>query len=233
MVMKFRCPNCQELFSAQEDMGGAPIICPMCQASFELPRIAAKSRRGAKAAEKTLSRRPAEEKENMDEAEAVEEDVGLPDAIVFHRRWRAEGDELDMTPMVDVTFLLLIFFMVTAAFGLQRSFDIPAPDDTRPSTAGRTLQELENDPDYVIVRIDRYNTFHVSAAVWEAEQEAPSKPDLLAKLRQALAGGAATPTHLLVLASEEAANGSVVAALDAGTAVGIQDVRLMTTPVEE
>src|SRR5688572_20269137 len=29
--------------------------------------------------------------------------------------------EMDMTPMVDVTFLLLIFFMVTASFTMQKS----------------------------------------------------------------------------------------------------------------
>ncbi len=34
-------------------------------------------------------------------------------------------DELDMTPMVDVTFLLLIFFMVTASFTLQKSIKQP------------------------------------------------------------------------------------------------------------
>ena len=36
-----------------------------------------------------------------------------------------EFEELDLTPMVDVTFLLLIFFMITAAFNLQKKFDIP------------------------------------------------------------------------------------------------------------
>ena len=34
-------------------------------------------------------------------------------------------DELDMTPMVDIVFLLLIFFMVTASFTLQKSMQQP------------------------------------------------------------------------------------------------------------
>ena len=38
MALKFRCPQCNELFSAQEDMAGAQITCPMCFAQFELPR---------------------------------------------------------------------------------------------------------------------------------------------------------------------------------------------------
>ena len=49
---------------------------------------------------------------------------------------RADSD-MDMTPMVDVTFLLLIFFMVTAAFSLQKSLQIPAPKDNSPSTRAK------------------------------------------------------------------------------------------------
>ncbi|MFM7973431.1 MAG: ExbD/TolR family protein, partial [Pirellula sp.] len=35
-------------------------------------------------------------------------------------------DDMDMTPMVDVTFLLLIFFMITANFTMQKSIQVPA-----------------------------------------------------------------------------------------------------------
>ena len=43
-------------------------------------------------------------------------------------------DDLDMTPMVDVTFLLLIFFMVTAAFSLQKSINVPTPEKEENAT---------------------------------------------------------------------------------------------------
>jgi len=36
-----------------------------------------------------------------------------------------EFEEMDLTPMVDVTFLLLIFFMITASFNLQKSIGAP------------------------------------------------------------------------------------------------------------
>ncbi|HUG70447.1 MAG TPA: biopolymer transporter ExbD [Pirellulaceae bacterium] len=42
------------------------------------------------------------------------------------------ASESDMTPMVDVTFLLLIFFMVTAAFAMQRSMVVPKPGPEGP-----------------------------------------------------------------------------------------------------
>ena len=50
--------------------------------------------------------------------------------------------ELDMTPMGDVTFLLLIFFMVTAAFTMQKSFQLPAPNEDVPST--QVQEDLED-----------------------------------------------------------------------------------------
>jgi biopolymer transport protein ExbD len=140
---------------------------------------------------------------------------------------------MDMTPMVDVTFLLLIFFMVTAAFSLQKSLRLPASDPSQPSSQATSLEEIEADPQYVIVRIDQYNTFRVVAAAWEAEQEAPTKPDLLDKLRAAQSSGPVPLTHMLVMASEDASHERVVAALDAGTAVGMDDVRLITSPVEQ
>ena len=50
--------------------------------------------------------------------------------VHFQTAYRSAAEaELDMTPMCDVTFLLLIFFMVTAAFAMQKSFEVPAPDE--------------------------------------------------------------------------------------------------------
>ena len=64
-------------------------------------------------------------------------------AASFRRSEDVERDDLDMTPMVDVTFLLLIFFMVTAAFSLQKSLEVPTPDQQENATESRTLEEIE------------------------------------------------------------------------------------------
>ncbi|RNA64455.1 biopolymer transporter ExbD, partial [Prosthecochloris sp. ZM_2] len=37
------------------------------------------------------------------------------------------GFHIDMTPMVDVAFLLLTFFMLTTTFGLQNTMEINIP----------------------------------------------------------------------------------------------------------
>ena len=132
-----------------------------------------------------------------------------------------------MTPMVDVTFLLLIFFMITAAFSLQKSLEIPNPEEDETAEA-RTLEDLEQDT--VIVRVDGDNVFWIASPDWSEEREAASEFDLLRALREARdpGGGRRGPAKMLVMANGEARHEYVVKALDAGTDVGMEDVRLTT-----
>jgi biopolymer transport protein ExbD len=150
--------------------------------------------------------------------------AGEPEERLFLPKPELTDDGLDMTPMVDVTFLLLIFFMVTAAFALQKSIQIPTPDPSDSATESRTVEELEEDDDYIIVRIDKENT------IWVNDSEAPSEQELLTLIKQAREGAAGTtsagPGKLLVMANGDARHEKVVMALDAGTAAGIDDVRL-------
>src|SRR5436190_17723102 len=46
-----------------------------------------------------------------------------------HRPKRRVGVRIDMTPMVDVAFLLLIFFMVTTVFRTPQALEINLPPD--------------------------------------------------------------------------------------------------------
>lgn len=45
----------------------------------------------------------------------------------FHRPKRRVGVRIDMTPMVDIAFLLLIFFMVTTVFRKPQALEINLP----------------------------------------------------------------------------------------------------------
>jgi len=143
--------------------------------------------------------------------------------------------EMDMTPMVDVTFQLLIFFMLTASFAMQKSLHVPKPQTSTTAGGSRTLADFEQNPEYVVVRVDAFNTFHVSSNLWEDEIEAPSQQELLVKLRQARKGDAAghAPRYLLVVASGEALHERVVMAIDAGNEVGMDEVQLVTTEDEQ
>jgi biopolymer transport protein ExbD len=155
----------------------------------------------------------------------------MPDAIDVEElqrraRDRAEAD-MDMTPMVDVTFLLLIFFTVTAAFALQKSLEVPPVDDDQ-ATQAQTVEDLEKDS--IVVRVDGDNIFWIGCPMWIEEQRAPSTTDMQAKVREARKGDerGPGPTKMLVQANGDATHEHVVAALDAGSAVGMEDIRLMT-----
>jgi len=134
-----------------------------------------------------------------------------------------DGGELDMTPMVDVTFLLLIFFMITAAFALQKSIEVPPVDEE--AAAAQTVDDLEKDS--IVIRIDGDNIFWIGAPKWEAEQKVISKQDLLVKLREAREDANKGPAKLLVQANGDSRHEFVVAALDAGSGVGMEEIRLM------
>ena len=97
---------------------------------------------------------------------------------------------------------------------------------------------------YVEVRVrphriferDGDNLYWVSSPLQDAEQEAPSEAELLAQLRSARDGGigsAPGPSKMLVLADGDARHQYIVRALDAGTAVGMEEVRLASQDDEE
>ena len=44
----------------------------------------------------------------------------------------AEEAEVDMTPMLDIVFIMLIFFIVTATFVNERGLDVTRPDSDEP-----------------------------------------------------------------------------------------------------
>jgi biopolymer transport protein ExbD len=143
---------------------------------------------------------------------------------------KAYESDLDMTPMVDMTFLLLIFFMVTAAFSIKKSMQLPPPKPDEVSNV--PVESVEDNPDYVQVFVDEFNTYHVTTPDWE--EEAPSEHDLLIKLRRARegSGDGNVPTKLLVTAHADSLYEKVVAALDAGAQVGLQELSVAMTDEE-
>jgi biopolymer transport protein ExbD len=50
---------------------------------------------------------------------------------------------IDMTPMVDIAFLLLIFFMVTTVFRLPTAMEMVLPPETAPGEEVKTTRVLE------------------------------------------------------------------------------------------
>ncbi|MCC9604437.1 biopolymer transporter ExbD [Blastopirellula sp. JC732] len=220
-LFRFRCPACGDVLSASTDMIGAEIKCANCATRLEVPAPA-----------KPRST-PTDEEESSGKTRRSDDAIADETPVKFGNRGPLEEDEMDLTPMVDVTFLLLIFFMVTASFSLQKTLETPAPRNDSASAQSRTMDELLDDPDYVVVRIDSYNTFFVTCAAWGDEREAPSRQELLVQIQEARNSNPASPPGtLLVNAHVNALHEKVVAALDAGNTVGMNQVKLLTTEEE-
>lgn len=148
-------------------------------------------------------------------------------------RARSDGDskddEMDMTPMVDITFLLLIFFMITAAFALQKAIEVP-PMDSDEASQAVTVEDLEKDS--VVVRVDGENIYWVGAPLWADEQRAISEEEMRSRLREARQGKGGKfgrgPSKMLIQAHGDATHERVVFAMDAGASVGMEEIRLMS-----
>ncbi|MEM9589017.1 MAG: biopolymer transporter ExbD [Planctomycetota bacterium] len=136
-------------------------------------------------------------------------------------RKKREDEELDMTPMVDVTFLLLIFFMVTASFSLQKSIAMPRQTSELPSLNTEENEEDEKDP--IELEIDEFGAFFVTAA--EFEQETPGKQNLVNALKRAV-GDRPENARLDIKVHEDAKLQALVDGMDAGTIAGLTEIQV-------
>jgi biopolymer transport protein ExbD len=90
--------------------------------------------------------------EDRPDAEADDED-----AFTLARGGPVTVEELDLAPMVDVAFQLVLFFMVTATTVLYKTLEVPKPSTEPPPGAvvqgrSRALDDFKND--YILVEID-------------------------------------------------------------------------------
>ncbi len=125
---------------------------------------------------------------------------------------------VEMTSMVDVTFLLLIFFMVTASFNLQKSIEMP-----RQQTAGDGIPPDQPELAAVTVQVDQRGSFLVMTSQWE--QETLGKQQLITTLKRATAESNET-LRLSVQVHGSAKLNALVDVLDAGTTAGFAEVQV-------
>lgn len=67
------------------------------------------------------------------------------------RRSGADGAQVDMTPMLDIVFIMLIFFIVTATFMDERGLDFTTPSGSGPDVPTSTIQIFVDGKDRVSV----------------------------------------------------------------------------------
>jgi biopolymer transport protein ExbD len=111
--------------------------------------------------------------------DASEED----DAFSLSRSATTRIEELDLAPMVDVAFNLVLFFMVTATTVLYKTLEIPKPSGEAPTGAvaqgrSRSLDDLKDD--YILVEIDDQGAMKL-----DREPIEPAMSTLVEQLRRA------------------------------------------------
>ncbi len=209
MAVRFRCPQCGKKLKADPQQVGKRFQCTGCGRIGIIPRW------------QNQIDMPSEG-QLLDQADSLREEPQKKEETLppvrFSTSGRRREEEMDMTPMVDVTFLLLIFFMLTASFAKQKALETPSPDPTQQAAQSRSLEELEEDDDYIIIRVDE------TSVVWVEDHEAPTRQELLSLLRQRRSGGGG-PSRVLVTFHEKARHDTVVMVFDAARAAGFEDIR--------
>ena len=128
------------------------------------------------------------------------------------RRSGLDEAEIDMTPMLDVTFIMLIFFIVTTSFVKEYSVDV-----NRPSGQPSAVQQKQ---EVVVLKIDRTGTIQLNGRVIDAAAvQANVQSELASK----------TDATVLVVTDKTANTGVMVKVLDGARAAGAKKISVATT----
>jgi biopolymer transport protein ExbD len=130
------------------------------------------------------------------------------------RRHHLEDDAgINITPMLDIVFIMLIFFIVTTSFVKERGLEVSRPSNAPP-------KEVKQDKGPIVVRIASSGLISVKGRVLEPraveanlEREKAEKPN----------------SALIVAAHPDADTEALVTVLDAARAVGIESVNVATS----
>lgn len=133
----------------------------------------------------------------------------------FNAKRSRRRPTINITSLIDVMFLLLIFFMVSSTFREQFGIEVTLPE-------AETAERRESEPHELVVARD--GSFYFGQQAVDAEQLRTALMDLLG----------ADPDAPIVLRADEGADfGSVVAAIDIARAAGGRQLVLPTRIEQE
>jgi biopolymer transport protein ExbD len=132
------------------------------------------------------------------------------------RRQREEDEaEINLTPMLDVVFIMLIFFIVTASFVKESGIDI-----SRPDAATATVKERGN----ILIAITESNQIWIDRRQVDIRSVRANVERLHAENPQ----GA-----VVIQADKNSKNGLLVQVMDAARQAGVFNVSIAATVVAE
>ncbi len=137
----------------------------------------------------------------------------------FKRQVREEVS-VNLTPLIDVVFLLLIFFMVSTSFIDHHQLSLTLPE-------GSTQAKPENKPLSIV--IDKSGTIFVSETPLENNQRASLKT----AIEQQIIGIKADKKAVELSADNKTEHGLVVMVLDVAAELGLVNVRIKTRALQK
>jgi len=138
---------------------------------------------------------------------------------VKFRRRRSPDVGIDLTPLIDVVFLLLIFFMVTTTFVREGGVTLELPE------ADTEVVPRTQEPVHIVVGVD--GSYAVNGQALTERTVAV----LMTAMRDAAADDLSAP--VLISADARAPHESVVKVMDAAGRLGFERVRIATQPPAE
>ena len=132
----------------------------------------------------------------------------------MRRKHHADDEaEINITPMLDIVFIMLIFFIVTTSFVKERGLEVSRPSNSPP-------KEIKKNRGPIVVKIDSNGNISLKGRMLEnkavqanLEREKAEKPD----------------SPLIIAAHPDADTNALVIILDAADAVGVASVSVATT----
>lgn len=128
------------------------------------------------------------------------------------RRRRSSAAVIDIAPLIDVVFILLIFFMVSMTFARESRLQI-----TLPTTE---LEPGESPPDSIEIAIGRDGAYAINGMALVNRQ----RETLERGLRELAAGNREVP--VTIVADAETAHQAVVTAMEAVGKVGLARINI-------
>lgn len=139
------------------------------------------------------------------------------------KRQTLNGPNINMTPMLDGVFLLLLFFAVSASFRHGTQLNL-----TLPNAEGVAIERQQNPMDVAITSDGRYS---VNGQLLSRSDEATLRVVLEQEAAKSTASTATTP--LVIRADAQASHQSVVTVMDLAGQLGFVNVSIATVKSKE
>mgnify|MGYP000143650358 CR=1 FL=1 len=130
-----------------------------------------------------------------------------------------EEPEINLTALIDVVFLLLIFFMVSTTFDQTRHFDVSLPASDSAATIDQKMQSA------VVLMVDG----RVGIGDWTGRlDDRLALQDQLQQTFMSSTDGSGTDQGVVIYADEEVSHGQVVTLMSVMAAAGVESVQVAT-----